>query len=240
MPTKFFFRGFWIVALISVFLSTQGVIAETDCVPDEHYAPIGRIVDLGERSFRICSGDVIYFPGSEKTDRIRISHHSSHVAEILDQFEEIKFLWGELRFQDLDFVYPSQKNNIIYDTYVGNTTLAGANYEHYTNRPLSSEQRNNFDRGIIGSGLLVYTPDGEATVLPHFLSCRGDLKGTPRSRYSCFVYVSFDKPDRLVAYTRFFWAPDIAAGVEPFDFDNLHILIEALAALFESVEVTGQ
>ncbi|WP_299288904.1 hypothetical protein [uncultured Tateyamaria sp.] len=232
------------IFLVAALLDISGAAhAAVKCNEDERFAPFGRVVELGVRSFRFCGRDVIYVEGTDTVQRIRIPKDSSHVKKILTQFPELDSLWGELQLYDQPFTFPNDRSFATADTYVGDVYLANARYRYYTNNPLSDEGLEQIQRAYIPrGGVLVFDDAPDFPLPPHFLSCSGTLKGSPQEEFDCFIYVSFDKPDTLVAYTRILWFPELAEyrSSGPFDFDNLHIMIEALVALFESIKIAPE
>jgi hypothetical protein len=212
--------------------------AEPYCDPKEGFAPDGMVVELGGRYFKIC--DKKYQIGTDRgvDPFLRMPFRSSHVTRVLQDYSEIRFLWGRLILRDLDFEYPSDKNYTSYKIYLGDMILAGARYKAYGSKPLSETNAALFEKGILPTGpLLVYAPIGDAQMKPHILLCTGDLRGSPRQPYDCHIKLMFDGEKRLVAHTRLLWSP-VFGEFEPFDFDKLHIFLNALVAVFESIEVT--
>ncbi|WP_299289088.1 hypothetical protein [uncultured Tateyamaria sp.] len=236
MTSRILLRLCQIFVLTTMLLSAQTARSETHCDEHERYAPSGKLVEVQNRQFLLCDNYDRRFRGSEDIDFLRFPFDSSHVREVLQQFDQLTFLWGELRVKDRDFSFPSTKGFIFFDTLSGSITLSGSEYDIFTNGALSEEGMSNLQAGKFSSDLLVYKPDSTRKLPRHFLYCSGDLKGSPREEYDCFLHVDFDQDNDLVAYTRFFWIPSLSPG-PPFDFDNLHILVEALVQLFENAEV---
>ncbi|MEO9791912.1 hypothetical protein [Tateyamaria sp.] len=225
-----------VLFLIAVPLA-QPAKAESYCKPGDRFAPDGQTIDLGGRQFRICDGRFQLNNGSGDELFLTISRNSSHVAPILQKFEKMDFLWGRLTQADQDFSSRIEQVQVIMDTYIGDIYLSGAAYKFYSNDELKPAEVEKFSNGTVPYGMLVYAPTSTSTVQPHFLSCRGDLKGAPRKQYNCFIYVRFDAANDLYLFSRLLWDPEVSKN-DPFDFDNLHTYIEALTALFASLEVS--
>ncbi|WP_299155130.1 hypothetical protein [uncultured Tateyamaria sp.] len=225
-----------ISVLAAMLLGAQAAHSEVNCDEHERYAPKGKLVEVQNRQFLLCDNYDRRVRGSEDIDFLRFPFDSSHVREILQQFDQLAFLWGELRVKDQDFSFPSTRGFIFLDTLSGSITLSGSEYDIFTNGALSEERMSNLQAGKFLSDILVYKPGSTRKLPRHFLYCSGDLKGSPREEYDCFLYVDFDQANDLIAYTRFLWIPSLSPA-PPFDFDNLHVLVEALVQLFENAEV---
>ncbi|MEP1519605.1 hypothetical protein [Ascidiaceihabitans sp.] len=235
MTRLIFFLAIWLATTFPV-----NAQAEAYCFEHERFAPDGKVVELGGRDFRICHKQYQVGRNPDVDFFLRVPFNSSHVQRVLKQNKEIEFLWGQLKVRDLDFEYPSDNNYTSSKFHIGDLYFSGARYKAYYSRPLSEDTViQSFEKGNFGSAspLLVYSPIGQAKMMPHFFKCSGDIKGTPRGKYHCRFNILFDEEKRLIAHTRLIWSPELSV-THPLDFDNLHIFLNALVAVFEGMEVS--
>ncbi|MEP3778423.1 MAG: hypothetical protein ABJM82_15450 [Shimia thalassica] len=233
MTRLIFFLAIWLA-------TTFPAIAQADayCFEQERLAPNGKVVELGGRNFRICDNQYQIGIKPEVEFFLSVPFDSSHVQRVLQQNKEIEFLWGRLMVRDWDFDYPIYKSYISTTAYIGDIHLAGGRYKIYDTKAQSDETVQLFKKGLFGlqDPFLIYVPDGEK-MRPHTLSCSGDIKGTPRGKYHCHFNILFDEESRLIAHTRLIWNPEFSLD-NPLNFDNLHIFLNALVAVFEGMEVS--
>lgn len=216
-------------------------VAHAFCQSDARFAPDGRIVELGSKSFRICGPDGAGFPyrldPSEGAPFIKISPRSLIARQIEAATSAPKFLWGQMTFEVGFFDKALENSKLFKEVELGDITFGNARYALFSDDWIMKNHQ-----GAVRKGNLPRTtffvferPDG-SEIPSHFMSCSGDPTAMPRSKYDCFIYLRYRESRDFYIDHRLIWSPTFEG--EPMDFERIPDLVRAVHTLFEVSDVT--
>jgi len=241
----FGFRVFLFLAVTFLGWSNSSV-AETEqpfCQADARFGPDGRIVELGERYFRVCGPKSEGFPyrveSTKERPFIKIGPKSLIAHQVEAATNAPKYLWGFISFETgfIDMGLKNLKRSTVIAQ--GSLTLGNAQYSVYASPDIVEEVQGTIEKGNLPRfALFVFDRPAGSVIPSHYMSCDGDPTAMPRSKYHCRIYLKYRESDDLGIRHVLLWSP-VFEG-EPMDFEHLPELVSALHALFEASDVTGQ
>ena len=244
-PAIFSFRVLLLVA-IAVFNWSNSSGAETEqpfCRADARFAPDGRIVEIGERYFRVCGPKEAGFPyqldPSLGQPLLVISAKSLIAHRVEAATNAPKYLWGHMVFQPGYFELGLENRKRNKEVDLGEIVFGGEQYSAYSRPSIVEEVQSPIEKGNLPrTTLFIFERPGRSEIPSHYMSCHGDPTAMPRSKYHCNVYLKYRESDDLHIKHGLIWNP-IFEG-EPMDFERLPDLVRAVHTLFEISDVTDQ
>ncbi len=218
-------------------ISSAQVTEEPYCAEDEEYQPNGRILPIGERYFRICSGshlrDISYLrPGASLT-RVLPAFNTIYNWNGLEILRQPRY-----RIQPADFIRMLDRREF------ARIHLGDVEYAVFAKPPYLDNAIEAIAIGRSPERATYYFAGSDDLDLPeHIMNCSGQPFTEIREKYSCKVYFRYRSGEDIFIQEDLSWDPEWVrpGGIfvqEPFDFDNLPNQIRGLMHIVRQIDVT--